>query len=150
MPRPPRRPPRCIGFPWRGLVTRGLKMAGVCRGCKILRLNATLKKCFGPNLITSKFKYTIPAAFISSFSFLGYRYSSEDRISGGILWRRGSRPFRSAFHFHRGRGEPEQTKPGTGKIKAKLEKMKEMVSGLTSERAKLVEASRKSTIDMTE
>lgn len=108
-------------------------MAGVCRGCKTLRLNSALKNCFGPNFITSKFKYTLPAAFISSFSFLGYRYSSKDRISGGILWRRGSRPrpFRySAFHFHGGRGEPEQTKPGTGKIKAKLEKMKEMVSGV--------------------
>ncbi|KAJ7379898.1 cardiolipin synthase [Desmophyllum pertusum] len=80
----------------------------------------------------------MPAAFISSFSFLGYRCSSEDRISGSILWRRGrcvledisvlcSRPYRStAFQFQRGRDEPGQTKPGTGKIKAKLEQMKEM------------------------
>ena len=116
-------------------------MAGVCRGCKTLRLSSTLKKCFGPSFVTSKFKYTIPAAFISSVSFLGYRYSSEDRISGGILWQRGSRPFRSThrsttFHFQHGREEIEQTKPGTGKIKAKLEKMKEMVSGL----AKLMDA----------
>lgn len=113
-------------------------MAGVCRGCKKLRLNSAIKKCLGLNFITSKLKYTIPASFISSVSFLGYRYSSEDRISGGILWQQGSRPLRftqrsTALHFHSGRDEFDQTKPGTGKIKAKLEKMKEMVSGLTSE-----------------
>lgn len=111
-------------------------MAGVCRGCKKLRLNAAIKKCLGLNFIASKLKYTIPAAFISSVSFLGYRYSSEDRISGGILWQQGSRPFTqrsTTLHFYSGRDEFDQTKPGTGKIKAKLEKMKEMVSGLTSE-----------------
>lgn len=124
-------------------MTKGFKMAGVCRGCKTLRLSSTLKKSFSPNFVTSKFKYTIPAAFISSVSFLGYRYSSEDRISGfsgGILWQRGSGPFRSThrfttFHFQRGREELDQSKPGTGKIKAKLEKMKEMVSRLTAEPA---------------
>ena len=119
-------------------MTKGPKMAGVCRGCKTLRLSLMLKKSFGPNFVTSKFKYTIPAAFISSVSFLGYRYSSEDRISRAILWQRGSRPLRSthqstAFHFQRGREELDQTKPG--KIKAKLEKMKEMVSRLTAELA---------------
>lgn len=115
-------------------------MAGVCRACKALRLNSTLKKCYGSMFIPSKLKYTMPAAFISSFSFLGYRCSSEDRMSGSILWRRGrcvledisvlcSRPYRStAFQFQRGRDEPGQTKPGAGKIKAKLEQMKEMVS----------------------
>ncbi|XP_078350318.1 cardiolipin synthase (CMP-forming)-like [Oculina patagonica] len=110
-------------------------MAGVCRTCKALRLNLTLKSCFGPDFIPSKFKYVMPAAFISSFSFIGYRYSSKDRTSGGILWQRsrcvledfsvfckGLRPYRStAFQFQRG-----QTKPGAGKIKAKLEQMKEM------------------------
>ena len=123
-------------------------MAGVCRGCKTLRLSLTLKKSFRPHFVTSKFKYTIPAAFVSSVSFLGYRYSSEDRISGfsgGILWQRGlgSGPFRSThrstrFHFQRGREELDQTKPGTGKIKAKLEKMKEMVSRLTAELATFI------------
>ena len=57
-------------------------------------------------------------------------------MSGGILWQRGrcvledvsvfyegSRSYRStAFQFQRG-----QTKPGAGKMKAKLEQMKEMV-----------------------
>lgn len=127
------------------MVTKGFKMAGVCRSCKTLRLSSALKKYFGPNFVTSKFKYTIPASFISSVSFLGYRFSSEDRISGGILWQRGSGPFRSAhrstaFHFQRGRAEFNQTKPGTGKIKAKLEKMKEMVSRLTAELGTLIEA----------
>lgn len=122
-------------------MTRGLKMAGVCRTCKALRLNSTLKNCFGPSFIPSKFKYVMPAAFISSFSFIGYRYSSRDRTSGGILWQRsrcvledfsvfckGLRPYRStAFQFQRG-----QTKPGAGKIKAKLEQMKEMVGFIQS------------------
>ena len=120
-------------------------MAGFCTGCKKFRLNSALKKCFRPNFITSKFKYTIPAAFISSVSFLGYRYSSEDRISGGILCQLGSRPFRfthrsTTLHFQNGTEKLDQTKPGTRKIKAKLEKMKEMVSRFTSELPKLIEA----------
>lgn len=119
-------------------------MAGACTTCKALRLNSTLKRCFSTRFIPRKLKYSLPAAFISSVSFLGYRRSSEDRLSGSILWQRGRwflqdfsvfcqtscqvrglRPFgTSAFLLQQGPGE---TKPGSGKIKAKIEQMKEMV-----------------------
>lgn len=116
-------------------------MAGVCASCKTLRLTSTLKRCFRTKSLPSKFKYTMPAAVVSTFSFLGYRRSSEDRFSGRFLWQRGScvfedistfckgsRAYRStAVYFKRGVEEPGKTTPVSGKIKAKLEQMKEMV-----------------------
>ena len=118
-------------------------MAGVCGNCQILRLTSTLKGCFNTKFLPFKPKYIIPATFVSTFSFLGCRRSSEDRRSGGFIWQHGrfvledvykfwkmegSRTYRStSFHFQRGVEEPGKTKPVSGIIKTKLEKMKEMV-----------------------
>ncbi|CAH3043748.1 unnamed protein product [Pocillopora meandrina] len=117
-------------------------MAGVCGNCQILRLTSTLKGCFNTKFLPFKPKYTIPATFVSTFSFLGYRRSSENRPSGGFIWQhgrrvpedictfwklKGSRSYRStSFHFQRDVEEPVKTKPVSGIIKTKLEKMKEM------------------------
>ncbi|XP_027048353.1 cardiolipin synthase (CMP-forming)-like [Pocillopora damicornis] len=117
-------------------------MAGVCGNCQILRLTSTLKGCFNTKFLSFKPKYIIPATFVSTFSFLGCRRSSEDRRSGGFIWQHGrcvqedvytfwkmegSRTYRStSFHFQRGVEEPGKTKPVSGIIKTKLEKMKEM------------------------
>ena len=118
-------------------------MAGVCGNCQILRLTSTLKGCFNTKFLPFKPKYIIPATFVSTFSFLGCRRSSEDRRSGGFIWQHGrcvledvykfwkmegSRTYRStSFHFQRGVEEPGKMKPVSGIIKTKLEKMKEMV-----------------------
>lgn len=116
----------------------GSSMAGVCTTCKRLRINLNLKRCVNARFFPPKPKHTVPAAFISSFSFLGYGCSSDDRISSDKLWNRGrtaledfslfckgSRSLSSSvFLLQRERGE---TKPGSGKIKAKIEQMKEMV-----------------------
>ena len=88
----------------------------------------------------------MPAAFLSNVSFFGCRRFPEDRVSGSILLQRGRCALEELSVFcHRTRtfgtsvfllqGEPGERKPGSGKIKAKLEQMKEMVRflALTSE-----------------
>jgi len=98
----------------------------------------TLKKCLNARFIPPKLKYAMPAAaFFSSVSFFGCRRLPEDRVSGSILLQRGRCALEELFVFcHRTRtfstsvfllqGEPGERKPGSGKIKAKLEQMKEM------------------------
>ena len=116
-------------------------MAGACTTCKALRLNTTLKKCLSVRYFPPKLKYAVPAAFVSSVSLFDYQRSTDDRVFGSILWQKGrsvledlpvfcqgSRPFRTtALQRERGSRERGELKPGSGKIKAKLEQMKEMV-----------------------
>ncbi|PFX17710.1 cardiolipin synthase (CMP-forming)-like [Stylophora pistillata] len=117
-------------------------MAAVCGTCQTLRLTSTLERCFSSKFLHFKQKSIIPAAYVSNFSFFGHQRSSEDRYSGSFVWQpgncvpehistfwklKGSRTYKfTSFHFQRDVEEPGKIKPVSGKIKARLEKIKEM------------------------